>query len=183
MACIQQSEILPYDKDGFLNKIVSFGADDWEKYYVEEALLCYNAGAYSAATMMIGLCGEYIAEKLVTAMEDFLNSKEATLYQSFTSSFRPQDKIFKKYKEYEAMLEQLYKSNNVNRVGTYPTLIQLRPRYDQNAYTKFLQLTRNEAGHPSGIKFTRLDCLTLFVSFTKYYETQQLYLAELIRLK
>lgn len=40
-------------------------ADDWDEFYIKEALTCFNAGAYSSAVIMLGLLGEYLATRLV----------------------------------------------------------------------------------------------------------------------
>ena len=54
-----------------MNKISSIQSiDEWEKFYIEQSLKCYNADAFEAALIMLGLAGEYLATKLIEKMED-----------------------------------------------------------------------------------------------------------------
>ena len=70
LQCVENRDVLPYDPDRYLNKISSIQSiDEWEKFYIEQSLTCYNADSFEAALIMLGLAGEYLATKLVEKME------------------------------------------------------------------------------------------------------------------
>ena len=61
LKCLEEHEVLPYDVDGYFEKIKNIpGVSEWVKFYIKEALLCYNANCMEAAVNMIGLSSEKI---------------------------------------------------------------------------------------------------------------------------
>ena len=42
-----EKEILPHDPDGYIAKIKVAGANEWEEFYIDQALKCYNTGAWN----------------------------------------------------------------------------------------------------------------------------------------
>lgn len=49
LKCLAAQEILPYDIDGYLEKLNSINhVDDWVKSYLTEALRCFNANCHHA---------------------------------------------------------------------------------------------------------------------------------------
>ena len=44
LKCIEERDIFPYDPDAYMQKISSISSiDEWEKFYIEQSLKCYNA--------------------------------------------------------------------------------------------------------------------------------------------
>lgn len=178
LECLASQEILPYDPDKYLEKLGSFqSVDEWELYYISQCLKCYNAGALDAALMMLGLSGEYLAERLVLGMGKFLQSKELNLYEPYMKSLDGET-IAKKYNKYENTLEKIEKMKDKNNLK-YPEFRALRTSLDISArpiYATYLRLTRNEVAHPANIQMDKIQCLTLITAYIKYSETQHNYL-------
>ena len=183
LSCIAEQEVLPYDPDGYLNKIRASGADDWDEFYIKEALTCFNAGAYSSAVIMLGLLGEYLATRLVEQLELFLQKNEGTMVASYTGAMNPRDPISQKYQVYEQYIDQLAKKkDSATSTRVYPDLFNLKSLLDDPAkatYSTFVRLTRNDLAHPSRARIERIECLMLFVTFTKYFDIQKKYLTYL----
>lgn len=90
--CLQAQDVLPYDPDKYLNKIKAIAStDDWECFYIEQSLCCYNAGALESSIIMLGLAGEYLAGRLINAMRSFLSKMELLSFRSLTRPY--QEKI------------------------------------------------------------------------------------------
>lgn len=177
-----KNEVLPFDRDNYLLKIKSYHSDDWEEFYITEALRCYNCGAYYAAVTMLGICGEYIAEQLIHAMSDFLNRNDAALLSTFQRNLSGKRTISTRYAEYETIQEQVDHQTDSNGTPRYPSLNALSEKFDKSArrvYFTFVRLTRNNAVHPSDLKMNRTDTFMLFVSFIHYFKLQHQYLSEL----
>ena len=179
MECLANREILPYDSEGYLNKIKSITSmNDWEVYYIEQSLQCYNCGALEASTIMLGLASEYLISSLIEGMLGFVKSKENSKYNQWKTSFEACSTISDKFNLYERKLEILEKLK-LNGVRKYQDLFDLRPKLDVSArpiYATFLRLTRNGLAHPARQKIDKIDCLTLLTTFIKYTETQHQYL-------
>lgn len=180
LKCLAQMDVLPYDQDGYLSKLCAVSSvDDWEKFYVEQSLRCYNANALESSIIMLGLAGEYLAIRLIDAMTSFLRKNESALYSQFTDRLSNETKISIRYSIYEKYLKKVLKKRDESGEDKYPFLKSLSPLLDNPAktvYATFLRLTRNEMAHPAQVKMDRIECLTLFTSYIKYCETQHKYL-------
>ena len=181
LKCLEKRDVLPYDPDGYMNKISSIqSVDEWEKFYVEQSLKCYNADAFEAALMMIGLAGEYLATKLIEKMNDFLLNNEASLQTTYQTALQGKRVISQRYAEYENVLGRVINLKDpATNLYKYQTLRNLSPTLDGAAkavYATYLRLTRNELAHPSGLQLDRIECLTFMTSYIKYCETQHNYL-------
>ena len=89
LKCIEERDIFPYDPDAYMQKISSISSiDEWEKFYIEQSLKCYNADAFESALIMIGLAGEYLATQLIEKMESFLANKEPTLQATYVNALQ-----------------------------------------------------------------------------------------------
>ena len=181
LKCLEERDILPYDPDAYLDKISTIASvDEWEKFYIEQSLRCYNADAFESALIMIGLAGEYLATKLIKKMEDFLANKEPTLQVAYSNALQGKRKISQCYSEYEKILQEVLKLKDATtNQSKYHELKELSPSLDNAAkaiYATYLRLTRNELAHPSGLKVDRVQCLSLMTSYIKYCETQHRYL-------
>lgn len=177
--CLQAQDILPYDPERYLAKIKAItSTDDWECFYIEQSLRCYNAGALESSIIMLGLTGEYLAERLICAMRSFLSKKESALLLRLDTALSGKDKISQRYAEYEKILKDVVKLKDQQGNVKYPALKALQPTLDIAArpiYATFLRLTRNELAHPTDTKKDKIECLTMLVCFIKYYETQHNY--------
>lgn len=101
MECIKERRILPYDQDGYIAQIKNcIGYDDWDVYYVEQCLKCFNHGLYDAAIMSLGLASEYIAERIIDEYGNWLTKNEPTEAGTFTSSLAKKKTISDRYSEY-----------------------------------------------------------------------------------
>ena len=178
--CISKREILPYDPDGYLTQLKSsVSVDDWEVFYVSQSLLCYNSGAMEASIIMLGLAGEYLAERLVEKMGTFLAKSEPALQTTYAAAIQRLSKISQKYTEYEKILTSVAGHKDVAGQFKYPILQNLKPTIDAAAktiYATYLRLNRNELAHPNAVRMEKIECLTMLVSFLKYSETQHKYL-------
>lgn len=178
--CLLKQDVLPFDQDKYLASIQMSNPNDWEVFYISEALRCYNCGAYSASIMIIGILGEYIAEQLIEAMDSFLGKNEPALQLTYQSALGTKRFISNKYEEYENQLKTVNALKDANNAPKYPTIFALKPKLDVPAhkvYNTYVRLTRNSIAHPSDMKMERLETLMLFVSFIKYFDIQHKYLA------
>lgn len=184
LKCLTAQDVLPYDPEKYLLKFKTFPAiDEWELFYMEQSLQCYNVGALEASIIMLGLDGEYLASKMIDNMASFLAKNEPALQTQFTTSLASKNKISQRYLEYETILKQVVKLKDGTGSYKYQPLQALTPSLDGAAraiYATFLRLTRNELAHPSDVKLDKTECLTMLVSFIKYSEAQHKYLDFLI---
>ena len=182
--CLEEGkyEILPFDQDDYLSSIKKYNPNDWEEFYVSEALRCYNCGAYSAAITMLGILGEYIAEQLISALDMFLAKNEPTLQANFNTELSKHRFISNKYGEYETMLDQVVNSKDPSGQNwKYPSIRNITPKLDgptKKIYNTYVRLTRNSLAHPTDLRMERAETLMLFISFTKYFQIQHKYLDE-----
>lgn len=181
LKCLEERDVLPHDPDKYLRRISAISSiDEWEKFYIEESLKCYNADAFEAALIMIGLAGEYLATRLIKKMEDFLAHNEPELRIEYSDSLKEKNQISQRYTQYENILEKvLKKKDTATDKKKYPELRKISPLLDGAAkaiYATYLRLNRNALAHPSELKLDRLECLTMMTSYIKYCETQHKYL-------
>lgn len=178
--CINSREILPHDPDGYLTKLNGTGADEWEKFYIEQALKCYNAGAWNAAIVMLGLAGEYLAQQLISSLAEFIKSNESSFYSDYSLKISQKEKISTKYSVYEKYLIKLEKLLQLDGSAKYPYLLGLKGSLDiptKSVFATFLRLTRNEVAHPSSLRLEKNETLMIFITYLKYSEIQHKYLS------
>jgi len=170
--CIAEKEVLPYDPDKYMKKLnATSSINDWESFYIEQSILCYNLGAYESSIIMLGLASEYLATSLIASMLNFLTKNEPLELIAFQKALKGKTKISQEYEKYEVSLANISKK--------YPTLVSLFPRIDNPAkvvYSTFLRLTRNELAHPALTKMDKMECLSLLIAYVKYCQTQHAYL-------
>ena len=180
LECLQHRDIVPYDPNNYMKRMSAISSvDDWEKFYIQQCLACYNASAFESAIIMLGLAGEYLATRLIDNMEKFLNKCEPTLAGKFSTALSGKNKISQRYNEYEKVLNKVSCEKDASNSDKYPQLKSLSPALDgaaKSVYATYLRLTRNEMAHPNQIKLDRIECLTLISSYVRYCETQHEYL-------
>lgn len=179
-SCLMAQDVLPYDPESYLSKLRNITSiDAWELFYVEQCLKCYNIGAMESSIIMIGLAGEYLAIQLIVAMDSFLGKNETAIQTQFKNELSGKIMISQRYAVYENILKAVLKKKDTAGNEKYPSLTALNPTLDGAAkaiYATFLRLTRNELAHPAAIRMSKIECLTMLVSFIKYCQTQHNYL-------
>lgn len=184
--CIAEREILPYDSDGYLARIKACSQhDEWDIYYINQVLKCFNMGLYDAGIMLLGIEGEYLASRLICTYEDFLNTNEPAEKSAFDTVLSScGGKISRQYSEYNNSVSRIKGNKDNSGNYKYPDLRALSPRMDisaQSAFMNYLRLTRNELAHPSSVKMDPSETMLLIVSFLKYFEIQNEFMDFYIR--
>ncbi|MBE5974970.1 MAG: hypothetical protein E7251_10280 [Paenibacillaceae bacterium] len=170
LTCLKEKEILPYDIDGYLDRIQKIpNITEWVEFYIKEALLCYNSNCMEAAIIMLGLSSERIINEQTDSLLSFLSRNYEEEYNKMNQSLFTCKYISVKYnvfKDYFEKLKKLHKD---------PILKKIIPKLDSVAlqvYSNFTRITRNGLAHPSDTKMDRIEVLMIFISFIKYCETQ-----------
>ena len=179
--CVEEREILPYDTDGYIDRIKNCSSHTaWDIYYIQQVLGCFNHGLYDAATMMLGIEGEYLAGQLIEKYKGFLANKEVTEQSVFEQALRScNGKISKMYEEYSKSWRKVSNKKDTQNNLLYADMAVLKQRLDQPAeltFMNYLRLTRNELAHPSSTVMEPSETMLLIVSFLKYYEIQNEFL-------
>ena len=175
--CLEKRDLLPYDTDGYIDRIQNCSQHDiWDVYYLQQVLKCFNHGLYDAATMMLGIEGEFLAGRLIEKYRDFLDKNEPTEKTVFDSALSSAgDKISRKYKEYSDSWRRIAGNKDAAGNELYPNLKAMKSKMDLPAdatFMTYLRQTRNELGHPSGTVMEPSETMLLIVSFLKYFEIQ-----------
>lgn len=180
LKCIDKRDFLPYDSMGFLNKLQSYPQhDDWDVYYMEQCIKCFNAGVYDAATMILGIEGEYIATRLIEKYILFLRKNEPLEESKFTNNISGIHAISKKYEEYYNSLTCVSKLKNIQNIPKYTDLNILMLSLDNPAssvFMTYLRTSRNELAHPKKVKMDASNTMLMIVSFLKYFNIQSSFL-------
>lgn len=172
-----KKDILPYDVDGYLNRLKSIpNLNEWIEFYVKEALKCYNASAYNSSVIMLGLASECLVEQLIEKFLKLLDrqgnsystnsninmSGFTSLKDYFEDQLSHSRTISKKFKKFESVFNNINNLQNDIKESFDPTV--------RRTFIDFLRLTRNEVAHPNDIIKDDTETLLLFVAFIKYCE-------------
>lgn len=170
LKCFEEHEILPYDVDGYLDKIKSIpSVSEWVEFYIKEALQCYNANCMEAAVIMLGLSSEKIIDEQIDALLGYLSrhfTNEFSQMQAELANIRTASAKFNCYKKYFDMIK-----NNISD-QTFKDMLPMVDRVAFQAYANFTRITRNGLAHPSDTKMERIEVLMIFISFIKYCQIQ-----------
>lgn len=168
--CLLEHEILPYDVDGYLEKIKDIpGISEWVEFYIKEALQCYNANCMEAAVIMLGISSEKIIDEQIKALLDYLCrnfTKDFSQMKKECNTFKYVSDKFKVYKKYFYRIKSMISDHEFEK---------MLPQVDTVAfqvYTNFTRITRNELAHPSDTKMERIEVLMIFISYIKYCQIQ-----------
>lgn len=170
LKCLEEREILPYDVDGYLNKIKRIsGITEWVEFYIKEALQCYNANCMEAAVIMLGLSNEKIIDELISSLLGFLSRNYPTEHNQMSNALTSARTASAKYNCYTQ-----YFSVIKNRIQdqTFKDMLPLMDGVAIESYANFTRITRNGLAHPSDTKMERMEVLMIFISFVKYCEVQ-----------
>ncbi|MEH7412748.1 hypothetical protein [Priestia megaterium] len=175
LECLKQTDILPYDQDGYLKKLQNIkDINDWIVFYVTEGLRCFNTNCINSSMINIGLAGETIVEELSSSFLDFLKKNDTALSVSYQTELeQPRITVSVKFTKYLDYQKKYLKNNR--DVG----LSALKPKLDNSSseiYATFTRLTRNTVSHPNEIIMDRIKVLMFFLSFVDYCELQYLFI-------
>lgn len=132
-------------KDSFKKMLEKGSIDEWEKFYIEQSLKCYNADAFEAALIILGLAGEYLTTKLIEKVDAFLLKNETSLQATYQTALQNKRVISQRYAEYENILKEVLKQKDSSNQCKYLDLKALSPLLDGAAkavYATYLRLTR-----------------------------------------
>lgn len=170
LKCLEEQEILPYDVDGYFDKIKSIsGISEWTEFYIKEALHCYNANCMEAAIIMLGLASEKIIDEKLEALLKYLSANftaEFVQMQSELGNLRTASAKFNCYKKYFDRMK-----NNISD-REFKEMLPMVDRVAFQTYANFTRITRNVLAHPSDTKMERIEVLMIFISFIKYCQVQ-----------
>ena len=167
-----KKDILPYDIDGYLEKLNSIdNLYDWVVFYIKEALKCYNTSAYNASVIMLGLASEYLLEKLFEKFSQLLGRNNnyrlnycinTSLKEHFDNQIKSQRTISGKFIKFEKIFNS---TTNLEE--------DIKKCFDKSSrqvFINYVRVMRNDTAHPAGIKIEDTEALLLFISFIKYCE-------------
>lgn len=174
LECLKCNEVLPYDIDGYLRKIRGVeGSNEWAEFYIKEALQCFNANCFEAAVVMMGLSAEKLLEDQLLAIKNFINKNIPEYKEEISKKIERARFASQKYKLYIECFEKVKKHIDENEV------LSKLPQMDsvaQTVYSNFNRIIRNEMAHPSQLRMERSEVLMNFIAFSKYYETQYMFI-------
>lgn len=169
LRCLNSSEILPYDVDGYLTSLNNIqGLNEWVSYYIKQSLMCYNANCYEASLIMVGLANEVIAESLITGYCDYLDNKHPGEKEHFEAIINAERSISRKYLKYRDHL----KTFSMRRDSDLRSLNIHLDELANDTFLSYLRLTRNELAHPTALHIEKITALMIFISMIKYCERQ-----------
>lgn len=180
LKCIGERRVLPYDQDGYIAQIKScIGYDDWDVYYVEQCIKCFNHGLYDAAIMALGLASEYIAERIIAEYSNWLTKNEPVDAAAFSTSLTKKKNISDRYSEYRTSMEKVANYRDAAAAWKYTDLHRYKSQLDSHAHDAFmnyLRMTRNSLAHPAQHIMDDAETLMLIVCYVSYFKKQQNFL-------
>ena len=169
LRCLEERDILPYDIDDYLYSLNEIdNLDEWVKFYIQQALMCFNANCYDSSLIMVGLANEVLVEILIKEYTGYLgkaNISEKSVFEGKTESERT---ISEKYRVYREHLKDISMKSDkeLKKFNIHLDVLA------NETYLSYLRLTRNELAHPANIKIDRITSLMIFISLIKYCEKQ-----------
>jgi hypothetical protein len=142
----ESGQYQPDDPDGYMHLLEERCAklDALVKKYLQEAVLSYRAQCYLASTVMLGCASEQV---IVSLGDAFIVAMGDEVHQKFVDSFRsPRTKFSDK-------LSKL-RDNLLPRKNGLPEPIQGKFEQALHTMAEFIRLTRNDAGHPTGVEMS-----------------------------
>ncbi len=130
----------PRDPEGYLRRLRKHrpSIDEAALRYVEEALRAFNSRCYLATSVMLGVASERVLDGLAGAVVGALGDSAAKLQELLN---KPGTTQFVRFTELRKRLEPMRAELPEGLADTL-TL---------DAVADLLRITRNEAGHPSGV--------------------------------
>jgi len=170
--CLNEKEILPYDTDEFLSKIMEIpNIDEWIVYYVSEALRCFNAGCYNASTIMLGLANEKLIKIMIDSLYSYLEMYYSNIYKKYKNKLQSYTKISEGYKHYVHAFDEVKKEKDKSD-SNFEQCYKAFNKPASTVHLEFMRTTRNEVAHPNDVKKERIEVLMLFMAFIDYCKNQ-----------
>lgn len=177
--CIDERDILPYDIDGYMAKLKELDTlDEWVEFYMMEALKCYNANCYNAATAMIGLSSEVLVERLIKGFSSLLGKDRYNLELknkcSLSNDLKQSGKTLKDFFDDKTSVMHIstrYEAFNnfFESIKNLPNgILYIMDTAARHSFFTFIRLNRNEVSHCMEVKKDNTEVLLIFISFTKY---------------
>ena len=170
MKCLVEKDLLPYDVDGYLQRIKNIPwITEWVEFYIQEALQCFNSNCIEAAVIMLGLSSEKMIDEQIDSLAGYLSRNFIVEHKQFLDGQLKAKNVSDKYNLFINSFGEVKKKN------TDPSFKKISLEMDsvaQKVYLNFTRITRNGLAHPSDTKMERIEVLMIFISFIKYCETQ-----------
>jgi len=169
LRCLEEREILPYDIDDYLYSLNEIeNLDEWVKFYIQQALMCFNANCFDASLIMVGLANEVLVEALINEYAGYLGKANIPEKSIFEVKIESERTISEKYRVYREHLKVVSMKNDkeLKKLNIHLDVLA------NETYLSYLRLTRNELAHPTSIKTDRITSLMIFISLIKYCEKQ-----------
>ncbi|MDD3417207.1 MAG: hypothetical protein PHY47_24965, partial [Lachnospiraceae bacterium] len=170
LKCLEEHEILPYDVDGYLDKIKNIPSmSEWVEFYIKEALQCYNANCMEAAVIMLGLSSEKIIDEQIDALLGYLSRNYTNKFSQMKTEASNMIFASEKFNCYKKFFNMI-KNNILDQ--KFKDLLPLVDTVAFQVYQNFTRITRNGLAHPTDTKMERIEVLMIFISFIKYCQIQ-----------
>jgi hypothetical protein len=149
----------PRDPEGYLLRLRrhSPAIDSVAIDYISEALSAFNARCYLATSVMLGVASERVVDGLAQAV---VESRGDSAKQLRAALENPRASQFSRFTEMRKQLEPL-RPELPEGIADTLTL---------DAVADLLRLTRNEAGHPSGVKIDEDTAYTHLQMAARYIQ-------------
>lgn len=170
LVCCKEKDILPYDIDEYLSKIMGLPSiSEWTEFYIEEALRCFNANCMEASIIMLGLANEKIIEELNGSLLNYLSKHYTDIYSEMEKDVDKARKASGKYNCYKTYFERIRSRISDDK---FKIMLSDMDNIATESFANFTRITRNALSHPSDTKMERIEVLMIFISFVKYCEIQ-----------
>ncbi len=169
LRCLEERDILPYDIDDYLYSLNEIdNLDEWVKFYIQQALMCFNANCYDSSLIMVGLANEVLVEILIKEYTGYLGKANISEKSVFEGKIESERTISEKYRVYREHLKDISMKSDkeLKKLNIHLDVLA------NETYLSYLRLTRNELAHPANIKIDRITSLMIFISLIKYCEKQ-----------
>ena len=157
--CLEANAILPHDPDGYLQRLqqqVRQPLDDIVLAYVREALLTFRARCYPASTVMLGVASERCVDLLIEAYSNAIEDRDQK------AAFEKKAKSGSGLKSrFDALRKKL-------SAPTVPKGLMDALDIQLSGILTVIRYSRNDAGHPTGLKVDRDTAHANLLLFPQY---------------
>ncbi|MFC1999685.1 hypothetical protein ACFLXE_02870, partial [Chloroflexota bacterium] len=155
---VASEDPVPHDPDQYLEHLrdLAPSMDSIAVSYVEEGLVCFQRGTYTASVVMLGVACEKLTLDLAETVQLALPKSEAERLKKVIE----EPGIVKIYEETMKRLRP--------RIGQLPKPLKDSLEDQLNGIFAVIRTHRNLAGHPTGEIIDRLTALGLFSVFPFY---------------
>lgn len=170
LKCLEERDLLPYDIDGYLDKIRAIPSiSEWSEFYIQQALQCYNADCMEASIIMLGLANENIIIESSDTLLKYLDFNDLEEYGSMKKELDASRTASERFSFYKKFFNKIKGKISDSE---FKAMLPLNDNSAFESYSNFTRITRNQLSHPSETQMERIEVLMIFISFIKYCETQ-----------